>query len=298
MLDTLLGNDAVRESLLHALRENRLAHSILLCGERGTGVGYAARCLAADYLYPDGGDGAKQVMANASGEYMCIVGEGASGDIKVEAVRAARRAVYDTALSANGRVVQLSEAQHLNIASANALLKVLEEPPEGVLFILTAPSEAAVLPTIRSRCASYTLAPISEAACVQYLKEHFPREKDAARLAALFGGKLGLCVRCVSQSAEKKLFAAAEQLVQEAAAGHEYAVMRLLAGYEKDRASARLLLELLCQLYAAALRGGYPALPAARAAQGLPALRLAQERVAANVNAKLALSVLAAQLTA
>lgn len=48
-------------------------------------------------------------------------------------------------------------AQNLNGASANAMLKIMEEPPEGVMFLLTASSAAAVLPTIRSRCAAYTM---------------------------------------------------------------------------------------------------------------------------------------------
>ena len=49
----------------------------------------------------------------------------------------------------------------MNEESANALLKVMEEPPEGVLFLLTADSLAGVLPTIRSRCVSFAIAPVS-----------------------------------------------------------------------------------------------------------------------------------------
>ena len=76
---------------------------------------------------------------------------------KIDAVRAVRRAIYDTSLSAAGRVVLVYGAEKLNAASANAMLKVIEEPPENVLFVFTAVSEAAVLPTIRSRCSVYTL---------------------------------------------------------------------------------------------------------------------------------------------
>ena len=58
---------------------------------------------------------------------------------------------------AEGRVLFIYGAQNLNGASANAMLKIMEEPPEGVMFLLTASSAAAVLPTIRSRCAAYTM---------------------------------------------------------------------------------------------------------------------------------------------
>ena len=49
MLEKLLGNDAVKRDLAAALREGRLSHCVLLCGEEGTGANFAARCLAADY---------------------------------------------------------------------------------------------------------------------------------------------------------------------------------------------------------------------------------------------------------
>ena len=136
-LDSLLGNETLKESLSAALAAGRLSHSILLCGEAGTGAGFAARCLAADYLYPNGGASAAQVLAGQSPEYLLLAGEGVSGDIRVDRVREVRREIFNTALSAGGRAVHIKGADKLNGASANALLKVLEEPPEGVLFILT-----------------------------------------------------------------------------------------------------------------------------------------------------------------
>ena len=118
---------------------------------------------------------AAQVLAGQSPEYLLLAGEGVSGDIRVDRVREVRREIFNTALSAGGRAVHIKGADKLNGASANALLKVLEEPPEGVLFILTAPSEANVMATIRSRCCAYSLAPVAEEVCAAYLEEHFQR---------------------------------------------------------------------------------------------------------------------------
>ena len=55
MLERLAGNDALKAELGTALRGGRLPHAVLLVGEPGCGAGFAARCLAADYLYPAGG---------------------------------------------------------------------------------------------------------------------------------------------------------------------------------------------------------------------------------------------------
>lgn len=300
MLETLLGNETLKESLLAVLRAGRLSHSVLLCGDAGTGTGYAARCLAADYLYPNGGSGAAQVMHGGSAEVLLLAGEGKSGNITVDRVRAVRREIYSTALSANGRVVLIPDAQKLHGGkgeSANALLKVLEEPPEGVLFILTAPSEANILPTLRSRCACYALAPIAETLCKEELDRLFPKEKNNAQIAAIFGGKLGSAKKCLADSAAKKQLDDAKQLAAFCAARDTYAALRLLAKYEKERDIARNMLRLFAQICAAALRGGIALPDTQTALHCLPLVREADEKLAAYVSQKLVLTALASTLT-
>ncbi|MEG0910071.1 MAG: AAA family ATPase [Ruthenibacterium sp.] len=301
MLETLLGNETCKESLLAVLRAGRLSHSVLLCGDAGTGTGYAARCLAADYLYPNGGDGAAQVMHSASPEVILLAGEGKSGNITVERVRTVRREIFNTALSASGRVVLIPDAQKLHAGkseAANALLKVLEEPPEGVLFILTAPSEASILPTLRSRCASYALAPISENLCTAELDRLFPKEKNNAEISAVFGGKLGSAKKCLADSAAKAQLADAKLLAECCAKRDTYGALCLLSKQEKDREAARNLLRLFAQICAAALRGRVQTPPAKTAAHALAALSDADAKLAGYVSQKLVLTVLAGTLTA
>lgn len=297
-LYSILGNDTLKESLSAALAVGRLSHSVLLCGEEGTGTGYAARCLAADYLYPEGGDGARMVLAGQSPECLVLAGEGASGDIRVERVREVRREIFNTALSAKGRVVFIKGADKLNEASANALLKVLEEPPEGVLFILTSPSEANVMATIRSRCCTYSLAPVSEDVCAGYLKQHFPNA-DAARYAAVFGGKIGSAKRCLEDDAERGYLEDALRAAEYCEKKDLYSMLVLFAKYEKDRAGAQKLLRLVRTLCSAALRQSDAAqvpICAEKAAQCIQSAGRALQLLSANVSGKLVLTNLAAAL--
>ena len=107
MLARLAGNHALKQDLSAALRSGRLPHSILLVGEPGCGAGFAARCLAADYLYPAGGPHAEAVLRGEDAESITVRGEGVSGQIKVERIRDARDRIQRSALSADaaGRVL-------------------------------------------------------------------------------------------------------------------------------------------------------------------------------------------------
>ena len=84
MLERLAGNDALKSELGAALRGGRLPHAVLLVGEPGCGAGFAARCLAADYLYPQGGPHAEAVLKKEDTECLVLQGEGASGQIPVK----------------------------------------------------------------------------------------------------------------------------------------------------------------------------------------------------------------------
>ena len=162
MLDRMEGNAELKSSVQLMLAARRLTHSVLLVGEEGLGAGFAARCIAADYLYPAGGAPAEALLRGEccravgkpgdrdSGhvetgivrEAISVAGMGAGGKYLVSQVKAMRSEIFNTSLSAEGRAVLLYHVEKMNEESANALLKVMEEPPEGVLFLLTADSLA------------------------------------------------------------------------------------------------------------------------------------------------------------
>ena len=277
MLARLAGNHALKQDLSAALRSGRLPHSILLVGEPGCGAGFAARCLAADYLYPAGGPHAEAVLRGEDAESITVRGEGVSGQIKVERIRDARDRIQRSALSADaaGRVLFIYGAQALNGSSANAMLKIMEEPPEGVLFLLTASSAAAVLPTIRSRCAAYTVTPAPADECAAELRRRQPGldERAANDLAFLYEGRIGAALDVLCDPEAKAARAAARELCRQAQARDTYRA-------------------------AALRRPGFDGLEPAHAARLARAVGTAARRIAANGNLRLILTLLAAEATA
>ena len=307
MLERLAGNAALKSELGAALRAGRLPHAILLVGEPGCGAGFAARCLAADYLYPQGGAHAEAVLNGTDTECVSLRGSGKSGGIPVDDVRAMREKIQHSALStdAAGRVMFIYGAQNLNGtqgSAANALLKILEEPPADVLFLLTAPSAATVLPTIRSRCAAYTVAPVPADECCALLGSRGVPAPMVQELSFLYEGHIGKALQVFADADTRALLASAKKLLEHAARQDTYRALALLTGYEKNREGFAALLWQLEQLCSAVLRrpaygadacGGLTPDAAARALQ---AIYSAKKDLTANGNLKLILAVLAADL--
>ena len=317
MLDRMEGNAELKTSVRQMLASRRLTHSVLLVGEDGLGAGFAARCIAADYLYPAGGAPAEallrgeccravakagkrdsgQVETGIVREAISVSGMGSGGRYLVGQVTAMRSEIFNTSLSAEGRAVLLYHVERMNEESANALLKVMEEPPEGVLFLLTADSLASVLPTIRSRCVSFAVAPVSSEQCARYCVAQGVDKKTAALYSELFDGHIGTVLAAARDEARTAQVEKALQLAKAAAAHDSYAAAVLLAAFEKDKAGAAALLADFRAVAAAGLRGS-PHAPV-QGADAQRALRLAEaaiQRLGAQVNPKIVLSVFAAKL--
>ena len=317
MLDRMEGNAELKTSVQQMLATRRLTHSVLLVGEAGLGTGFAARCIAADYLYPAGGAAAEALLRGEccravakagkrdSGtvetgivrEAISVSGMGSGGKYLVGQVTAMRSEIFNTSLSAEGRAVLLYHVERMNEESANALLKVMEEPPEGVLFLLTADSLASVLPTIRSRCVSFAVAPVSPADCTRYCAAQGVDQKTAALYSELFDGHIGTVLAAARDEARAAQVEKALELARAAAVRDSYTAAVLLAAYEKDKAAAAALLTDFRAVAAAGLRSS-PRAPV-QGTQARQAVRLADaalQRLGAQVNPKVVLSVFAAKL--
>ena len=232
-------------------------------------------------------------------EAISVAGMGAGGKYLVSQVKAMRSEIFNTSLSAEGRAVLLYHVEKMNEESANALLKVMEEPPEGVLFLLTADSLASVLPTIRSRCVSFAVAPVSPEQCARYCAAQGVDKKTAALYSELFDGHIGTVLAAAQDEARTAQVEKALQLAKAAADRDSYAAACLLAAYEKDKAGAAALLTDFRAVAAAGLRQSPHAPVQGIAAQR--ALRLAEaaiQRLGAQVNPKIVLSVFAAKFRA
>lgn len=119
-----------------------------------------------------------------------------SAVIKVDDVREAVNFLLKKSFNDSWRVVIVDSTDDLNTSSANALLKILEEPPAKSILLLISYNAGGLLPTIRSRCAKIALKPLKNEETAQLLRRYMPelKEKEVQQLAKISGGSIGRAV--------------------------------------------------------------------------------------------------------
>jgi len=116
-----------------------------------------------------------------------------SAYIRVDDVRTINDFLAKKSSSDGWRVVIIDSVDDMNSAAANAVLKILEEPPAKVLMILLSHNPSRLLPTIKSRCAKLELKPLKNEEIASLLRRYRPElnEKDVKRVANIASGSIG-----------------------------------------------------------------------------------------------------------
>ena len=180
----LFGHKAQEAEILDAYRRNRLAQAWIFGGPEGIGKATLAWRLtrfllahpdpaapdvqrAASLDVPAESSAARRISALALADIFLLRREWNDKtkkhftEIRVDDVRRIIHAFHQGAGEGGLRIAIVDSADDLNTASANALLKLIEEPPERALFLLVAHQPARILPTIRSRCRKLALEPLT-----------------------------------------------------------------------------------------------------------------------------------------
>lgn len=194
--DGLLGNERLKENLRFSIGRGRISHFYLISGPVGSGKHTLARLLAAAILCQKTDkpcltcNACRKVMSGNHPD--CITVEDPEHkNVAVKIVRDARADMYVMPNESSRKIYIFP--QELGIEGQNALLKVLEEPPEYGVFILLSDNPEKLLPTVRSRCTELRLLALPERVLRKALEEAFPKSDSQSISAAISrsGGWLG-----------------------------------------------------------------------------------------------------------
>jgi DNA polymerase III subunit delta' len=287
----LVGHEAAELELERLYRSKRLPHAILLAGPRGIGKATLAFRFARFLLTRGEAKQAAPEMFGASGVETGLAVDPDSGvfrrvaagghadlltverawdprrkrlrgEIVVEDTREIAAFFRLTAAEEGWRVVILDGAEEMNRNAANAVLKILEEPPDRALLLLVSHNPGRLLPTIRSRCRRLILTPLSVPLATQLLRRYRPQldAAEAEALASLTGGSIGGALE-LADAGGLDLYRSLIELLAHAPAielGQLHGLTDRLARTDAEdahRASEKLLSQFLARLAVAAARG-------------------------------------------
>jgi DNA polymerase-3 subunit delta' len=229
----LYGQDAAQTAFLEAFNTGRLHHGWLLTGPRGVGKATLAWRIARFLLAtPDAEDGGmfgdtlpkpdtleiptdhpvwsrtlamsepglhllrRSGAGTSDSDRMKNAQEGKfSTQIRVDEIREMAKFIHLSSVDAGRRVVIVDAADEMNTQAANALLKMLEEPPERTTILLVSHQPARLLPTIRSRCRDLRLSPLSAPDLAAALRQSGVEQPPSDALAELAAGSVGAALQ-------------------------------------------------------------------------------------------------------
>ena len=240
----LLFQDDVFHTLEKLKSGGRFPHALIFEGAPGSGKQTAARYAASmllcreDKISPCGECVSCKKSLENHPDFSVLLPENKSKTISVDKVREIRLSAYVTPHEAMRKVYFIPEAQRLRTEAQNALLKLIEEPPEAAYFIMTAPSRSGLLETVISRSAVIPMRELSSderfSAAFKQLPEHNGAD---LRVLSLSCRTVGDIISAASDPTANQLITDTHALWDAVKAGERYFILQKLYSFEKDRES-------------------------------------------------------------
>jgi DNA polymerase-3 subunit delta' len=224
----------------------RPSHALLIVGAEGSGKYTLASVLTRNLL--------KLSIETDLLQHHAVKQPPEAPSIPIEFIRELRdfTKLRSTGAAGIARIILLPDAQRMQVASQNALLKLLEEPPSDTIILMTAPSERLLLPTIISRTQQLRLLPPSREAATQHFTTLGHKPDQIARQYMLSNGRMGLMTALLQDDASHPL-AASVLLAKEIVQAPAFERLAKVEELSKDKPRIASLLEALEQVLRAAI---------------------------------------------
>ena len=204
--ERLLGNGQLKENLTGSLGKGHISHFYLISGPEGSGKHTLASLLTAAIFCREADrpctrcENCRKALSGTHPDVI-MVDDPEKKTVPVDLIRQARSDVYVRPNQSDHKIYCIPRADCLGVPGQNALLKILEEPPEYGVFLLLTSNPDKLLPTVRSRCTELKLQALPEKLLRDTLRQQYPKaEEEAIRAAAMrCGGYLGQAMKLLEQ---------------------------------------------------------------------------------------------------
>ncbi|MFA6118988.1 MAG: AAA family ATPase [Parachlamydiales bacterium] len=196
--DDLIGNDNIKENLKKAAVSNTLSNTLLFSGPDAIGKSLFAVTLATYLMNPEvdiDPDALKKIKNNSHPDLHILEPEGKTSLHSIASIKNLIEEVFMAPFEAQAKVFIIKDAHRMLKASANALLKTLEEPTFDSYIILVSSRSDEILPTIVSRCFRINFSNIQSEEIISFLqKTNSLSYEDASKIAKIADGSIGRAI--------------------------------------------------------------------------------------------------------
>ena len=301
-------NKRAQETLAAFVNGGRFPHALLLEGPEGSGRRTFAREIVAALFCrgehkPCGScNQCRKVLEQNHPDVEYYGGDGSRRSFHIDTIRQLRQNAWLLPGEAPCRVCVLCGAENMTDQAQNALLKILEEPPEHTVFILTAENRSMLLPTILSRVQTIRLEPLTPAEILPVLRERCPDQPgEKLEWAAETADTIGQALALLADESLQKHAQLAQRMLELLCNGSEYDLLTAVEPVSRKREDLLEVCTQLRQLLTAELTraasGGESRFSTRRITRMLEALDDLLPRVQQNGNTLLLSTLLALRLS-
>ena len=294
MICPIIGNSKIKQSILNAISEKRLPHALIIEGDIGTGRHTLANYIALATVCENENPpcvSCKNCHAAISANHPDITTvspQDGKKNIAVSQIRELKNEAYIKPHMSSRRIFIIDKADTLNDQAQNALLKILEEPPYGVSFIIIAETTASFLETIISRCIVFTLStPESNEARKYLMKKTDFSANDIDEALKSTNNNIGEAIKLLEGENDTKTHSAAKEFFDYMLNDDLWGMLSASSIAEKNRLEADRFFKDLKQHTALKLKENYNNYQAKKLSKLYSKLCELEKNLSSNINLSL-----------
>lgn len=247
------GKNNIINIISSMIKNNRLAHSFLIYGDKGLGKKFLAKYISMLILCNDKTDGipcgkcrsCHNIIKNIHSDVISVPHSGKLNGFSVETIRNICREASVFPNDGDKKIYIIDDADAISISAQNILLKTIEEPPEFAYFIFTASSKNVFLDTIISRVISLGVSECTAEECRMALAELQFDENDINSAISAFSGNIGNCIAYINDESFRQIAELTKLLTDCIINNDEYGFLTAISKAETDKRTLRQVIYML-----------------------------------------------------